>query len=210
MIPHIIKSTALLSLVAMASSAEAVTIANSFERELFSTGNNTGVGARAGIGSMRIGDEDGDGATDQRGVTEFIITGQPTTTSASLEFDQTGILLGGSFDIIIEAYQANGAIDVIADYSSPSTGTVATFSSTDYERGDTGISFDVTDIYNAAIANGDTAIGFRFKLVDESPAIQQVVTYGNSVLNITTVPEPSSTLCITLGAGLLLLRRNRK
>ncbi|BDS05963.1 hypothetical protein NT6N_10030 [Oceaniferula spumae] len=212
MIPTIIKSTPLLPLIllTLTSPAEAVVLSSAFERELRSAGNNTGTGATQGIGSMRIGDELGNGSRDARGVTEFIITGQTTTTSAMLQFDQTGILLGGAFNIVIEAYQANGTVEVVADYSRTSTGTVATFSSDDYNFNDTGISFDVTSIYNAAITNGDDAIGFRFRLEDESPTTQQVVTYSNSKLNVTTVPEPSSILCVTLGAGMLIFRRNKK
>lgn len=192
--------------------AATIVIPHTFEREFATNVNNSGVGTSAGIGGLRIGDEiPAINDFDNRGIAEFDLAGQTSSPSVSLVFDQTGILLGPDFAIVVETYVGNNMQDFFADYSQPTTGTVATFMASDFFFGQTDITLDITALYNTAIANGDLALGVRFRQLDESTSFQRAVTYSNS--HLVVAPEASGSTLLTMGfLGLIgsALRRKKR
>ncbi|ALF54888.1 hypothetical protein ACX27_21970 [Nostoc piscinale CENA21] len=151
---------------------------------------------------------------DIRGLSEYNLAGLSTTSLATVSFNvfQAGGLFSGQNDfpftgnIKVLSYIGNNA-ENLYDYQAPSIGTVRTFSTANLAVGDT-LSFDVTSIFNNAISNGFSSLGFRLQVDDGTNPDGGALTFDN--FRLTTVPEPNFTsalLVVIFGSGVFLKTR---
>jgi hypothetical protein len=160
-----------------------------------------------------------------RGLSEYNLTGLTSTASAFVTFEvfMAGGLFTGTNDfpyvgpIDVVAYAGNNLED-ISDYSEPSLGTVGQFSTAGLGVGNT-ISFDITSIFNAAIANGDTSLGIRLQIAGTPNGgaytfdLFRLTSDNQSTVDLGQVPVPAALplFASSLGAmGFLAHRRKRK
>jgi hypothetical protein len=161
-----------------------------------------------------------------RGLSEYNLTGLTSTPSAFVTFEvyKAGGLFGGTNDfpynglINVVAYAGNNLED-ISDYSAASIGTVGQFSTTGLGVGNT-ISFDITSIFNAAIAAGDTSLGIRLEIASAPNGgaytfdLFRLTTDNQSTVDLggaTPLPGALPLFASGLGAiGFLAHRRKRK
>lgn len=111
------------------------------------------------------------GNEEVRGLSEYNLAGLVSSSSAFVTFDV--FKKGGLFDgtnnvpftgvILIDAYLGNNQED-ISDYQAASIGAVGSFliDPATFSVGDV-LSFDITSIFNAAIADGATSLGIRLR-----------------------------------------------
>ena len=69
---------------------------------------------------------------------------------------------------------------------------------------------DVSALYSAAMAHGDAFLGFRLHNVVPSPGGNHQVTYTESQLDLTPVPEPATWGLFFVGLAAASLRRRTK
>jgi len=207
----------------VAPASQAVTITNGFTYSVASSGDqtvgthyhsNTGGAFGNPAGKAEVGDFFSE---EVRGLSEYNMAGLGTATSAFVTFDvfKAGGLFSGQNDfpftgnINIVAYQGNNLED-ISDYQAPSIGTVGTFNTAGLSVGNT-LSFDITSIFNNAIANGWSSLGMRLQIASGTDPQGGAWTFNTFRLttdnqsNNQTVPEPASVLGLlaigALGAG---------
>lgn len=126
---------------------------------------------------------------EMRAAVEFLIPTRPPTPRAvfSFIFVGPGGLLGqtGSvFNIELEAYLADGAVQV-PDFELPAPIAVITnFSSTNFASG-AQLTFDVTTVVNLAISN-NVSIGFRLRPTTD-PGVNGAVRFGSFLLTVDSV-----------------------
>lgn len=106
-----------------------------------------------------------------RGLSEYNLTGLTTTGAAFFTFDifaEGGLFAGTNGTpftgvILIDAYIGNNAEDV-SDYQATSIGSIGSIAIDPalYSVGNV-LSFDITSIFNTAIANGATSLGIRLR-----------------------------------------------
>lgn len=168
------------------------------------------------------------GDEEIRGAVEFPV--QDMFLTATLEFDvfdtfEAGIspvasgidgLFGqGSYEGFIDvyAYVGNG-IEEISDYEAPTIGTGPILS---FEvapglitGGDT-FSVDITDLVKSLVDDGSSDLGIRVQMAD-GDADSGAITFHNFRVRYETIPEPSSTLLMTLSVAMAscLFRRRRR
>ncbi|MCW5557496.1 MAG: PEP-CTERM sorting domain-containing protein, partial [Verrucomicrobiae bacterium] len=148
------------------------------------------------------------GSEEVRGLSEYNLTGLGTATSAYVSFDvfKAGGLFDGVNDrpftgkIIVDAYAGNN-LENISDYGATSLGEVGIFNVSTLIAGDI-FSFDITSIFNAAIAAGNTSLGIRLREDRSNPDYNSSLawtfdTFRLTSDNLTTkpgavVPEPES------------------
>ncbi|HUG94400.1 MAG TPA: PEP-CTERM sorting domain-containing protein [Planctomycetaceae bacterium] len=162
--------------------------------------------------NVEVGNLAGGSSPDVRGLVEFGLQapGLLPVAEAYLTFTVLQSALqsspgpsGVAFDILVEAYAANGAIDV-SDFQAASLGMVGTFSTSGLGTG-AGLGFDVTGFYNDALAGGFD-LGFRLRQQDElNDARHLGYTFDGFRLELTdaetsVVPEPSTFALLTIGA----------
>jgi uncharacterized repeat protein (TIGR01451 family) len=117
-------------------------------------------------GKAEVGDF---GTEEVRGLSEYDLAGLAAGPAfVTFEVFQAGGLFAGTNDfpfdgeIEIVAYEGSNTED-IADYHTATFGTVGSFFTAGLVVGNT-ISFDVTTLYNAAIAGGFSSLGIRLQL----------------------------------------------
>lgn len=150
-----------------------------------------------------------------RGLTEFDLTGLASGT-ATLTFNvfQLGGLFAGQNDfpftgnIAVLPYTGNNADD-ISDYSIAPLGSLGTFSTAPLIIGSP-LSFNVTSVYNAQLAGGAPALGFRLQITPSTVTGGGAFTFHNFNLTVTPIPEPAAaSLLVFTAFGLLVPRRRR-
>lgn len=155
-----------------------------------------------------------------RGLSEYDLTGLSSATSAFVTFDV--YKLAGLFpeendfpyvgDIAVDAYSGNNTEDV-SDFEAPSIGSVGTFSSTGLSVGDT-LSFDITSLFNMAIAEADTSLGMRLAITGEPNG--GALTFDTFRLttdnqsSVGTVPLPATLPLLLAALGLVGWRARRR
>lgn len=133
------------------------------------------------------------GSSESRGMSEFNLTGL-TPGAATLTFDVLSPSVAGPISIL--AYQGNNAPD-LGDFRVATFATAGVITTPDLTAGQT-LSFDVTQPYNFALANGFNSLGFRLQI-----GFGLVLSEFNNFRLITptsAVPEPTTLLL--LGTGL--------
>ena len=157
-----------------------------------------------------------------RALSEYNLTGLGAAASAFVTFrvdSLTGLFSEyqtplGAATISIYAYQGNNQED-IADYQTPSVGTVGSFNTGGLLVGNL-LSFDITSVFNNAITSGWNSLGIRLQ-TDPLPERGAMVfdTFRLTSDNQCTgpgcfngVPVPATLPLVGLGLfGLLAIRR---
>ncbi|MGD9943806.1 MAG: IPTL-CTERM sorting domain-containing protein [Burkholderiaceae bacterium] len=158
-----------------------------------------------------------------RGMSEFDISSLGSTvTSASLRFTLSQLNgccgqspLDGTIEVV--SYVGNNAADQ-ADFNTPTSGTIGTFTTTGAVVGDI-YTFDVTALVNAARSASNTSFGVRLARSPESGA-NEALTFSNFQLLLDapvaaprTVPTLSVMSLLALSgliAGFAAVRMRRK
>lgn len=158
---------------AFAGGVHAATITDGFTFAVAS-GSNTSVGthfhSNTGgafgnpAGKAEVGRYSTEGV---RGLSEYNLTGLSAASSAFVTFNvfKAGGLFTGTNDfpftgtIKVDGYAGNNA-ENISDYQAASIGAVGSFGTGGLAVGGI-LSFDITALFNAALANGDTSLGIR-------------------------------------------------
>ena len=169
-------------------------------------------------GRAEVGSFGGADCEEVRGLSEYDLAGLGAAASAFVTFDVD--LLGGLFPgdndflytgmIDIFAYQGNNAEDV-SDYQAASTGFVGSFSTAGLSIGDT-LSFDITTIFNTAIAAMDNSLGIMLRIADAPNG--GAITFLDFRLTTddqtSAVPIPAAALMFPLGIAALRMARKKK
>ena len=156
-----------------------------------------------------------------RGLSEYDLTGLAAAADAFVTF--TVFKEGGLFDgendtpftgtISVVAYAGNNAED-ISDYQAASIGTVGSFfvSPATVDVGDV-FSFNITTIFNQAIADGATSLGIR---LEQDPLLANSEAWTFDLFRLTSddqtsdIPTPATLALFGLAAGALVARRARR
>lgn len=211
----LVASTAAILGMLAAPVATAATITNGFTYSVADQfGGATGVGTHfhsntggsfgnpAGLAEVgRLGSE------EVRGLSEYNLGGLSSAASAFVTFDV--YRLGGLFGqsnysgpISIYAYAGNNTED-LADFQALAMGLIGSFNSTGLLDSDV-LSFDITSIFNTAIAANDSSLGIRLQM-DPLLSPNEAIVFHDFRLTTdnqsTKVPEPGT---LVLG-GLALL-----
>lgn len=160
--------------LASAGAAQAATITDGFTFAVASSSGDTSVGthfhSNTGgafgnpAGKAEVGRYGSEGV---RGLSEYNLTGLSTASSAFVTFNvfKAGGLFAGTNDfpftgtIKVDGYAGNNTED-ISDYEAASIGAVGSFGTAGLVVGGV-LSFDITSLFNAALANGDISLGIR-------------------------------------------------
>lgn len=129
--------------------------------------SNTGGAFGNPAGKAEVGSYFGE---EVRGLSEYDLAGLAAAPSAFVTFNvfsEAGLFVGENDfaylgPVSINAYMGNNTED-LSDYEAPATGFVGTFDTTGLSVGDI-LSFEITSIFNSAIANGDASLGIRLAI----------------------------------------------
>jgi len=160
-----------------------------------------------------------------RGLSEYDLAGLSNAASAFVTFNvfKAGGLFSGANDtpftgsITVEAYAGNNLED-LADYEAASLGTVGSFavSPAGVSVGDV-FSFDITALFNTAIANADSSFGIRLRADPVNPDSEawtfdnfRLTTDNQCVGASCDVPEPATLALLGLGIVGLAASSRRK
>jgi PEP-CTERM motif len=156
-----------------------------------------------------------------RGLSEYNLTGLSTSPTAFVTFNvfKAGGLFNGVNDtpftgtISVFAYLGNN-LENLSDYEAASLGTVGSFAVGPGVSVGNVFSFDITSIFNARIANGDTSLGIRLQAIPLNTT-SQAWTFDNFRLTTDNqtqggVPEPATWLMMILGFGTIGVAMRRR
>lgn len=218
--------------LAAGATAHAQTITNGFTYAVASAGGACGTGTHfhsstGGVygnpaGKAEVGNYSSECV---RGLSEYNLTGLTSSPAAYVTFNvynAAGLFAGtNSFPfsgiVNIVAYQGNNAED-ISDYQAATIGTVGSFNTAGLTAGNI-LSFDISSIFNSAIAAGYSSLGIRLQRAGESSTNSGAYTFdtfrltsnNQSTVN-TTAPEPNTYVLLAAGlagAGFVTSRRRR-
>jgi hypothetical protein len=224
---NIIKQAVGILVAGLAMGAQAATITDGFTYSVASSSGSTDSGSHfhsntgGAFGNPAGKAEVGRFFSEEvRGLSEYNLTGLAAASSAYVTFDvyKAAGLFGGSNDfpfegrIEVDAYRGNNA-ENISDYQAASTGLVGSFATTPLFVGGV-VSFNVTSIFNAAIANGDSSLGIRLKAAPLNPSgawtFQSFRLTSDNQGTIPAVPEPESLALMAAGVLTVCTLARRK
>lgn len=215
--------------VLLTGASQASTITEGFTFAVASDGGSTDAGTHfhsntgGSFGNPAGKAEVGSYSSEEvRGLSEYNLTGLASSVTSFVTFNvfKLGGLFGGVNDFLfdgiisVDAYLGNNAED-ISDYQATSLGTVGSFSTAGLSVGDV-LSFDISSIFNTAIAGGASSLGIRLTRsgVGNSGAATFDtfrLTSDDQTTNPSTVPLPGGLPLAAAGLGALgLLGKRRK
>jgi hypothetical protein len=207
-----------------APAAQAATITNGFTYSVADSGgdligshyhSNTGGAFGNPAGKAEVGSFFSEAV---RGLSEYNLAGLASGPAyVTFNVFKLGGLFSGDNDfpftgnIDVVAYASNNTED-ISDFQAPSIGTVGTFSTAGLAVGNT-LSFDITSIYNNALASSLPSLGIRLQTAAGTNTGGGALTFDTFRLTsdnqTTAIPTPAL-LPGLIGMGLATLRKNRR
>jgi len=153
------------------------------------------------------------------GFSEFNLAGMKASDSVVLKFDAgttwayQGDVIPAFGNLALTEYVGNNVASV-SDYgTSTSVGSIGSFQIESRAPGDQ-LSFDVTNLYNAAIARGDAAFGVRFNIPTGGTfwggSLFGEANYNNMSLTVAAVPEASTWALMLGGLALIGFAKRRR
>lgn len=142
--------------------------------------------------------------------TEFNLAGAAIAQAVSVSFHlrSTSILFGNPSNAVspfaVFTYTGDNLAQ-LGDFLP--AGRVSLGNVTLGPAGDLSYSFDVTGLYNAAVARGDLAFGFG---VDQKTTPNVFASLDQFTINVAAVPEPSTWALFGVGGLALALARSRR
>lgn len=217
-----IPAVAIACLGMLAPTVKAATITDGLTFSVASSCGNTGSHFHSNTGGI-FGNPPGKAEVgsfsceEVRGLSEYDLAGLGAASSALVTFDVFND--GGLFsftndfpfigDIDLVAYVGNNAED-ISDYQAPISNTIGTFNTAGLSEMDT-LSFDVTSVFNDAIALGNQSLGIRLQTASGTNTGGGAWTFDQFQLTTKPVPEPASTMgLLAFGALGTASMRKRK
>ena len=153
------------------------------------------------------------------GFSEFNLAGLQASDSVVLKFDAgttwayQGDVIPALGSLALTEYVGDNAATV-SDYGmSTSVASIGSFQIESQAPGDQ-LSFDVTSLYNAAIARGDAAFGVRFNIPTGGTfwggSLFSAASYNNVSLTVAAVPEGSTWALMLGGLALIAFAKRRR
>lgn len=157
-----------------------------------------------------------------RGLSEYDLSGLDAADSAFVTFDvflRSGLFPGENdfpFDgnINVVAYLGNNTEDV-SDFQAPTVASVGTFSTTGLSVGDI-LSFDITSVFNGALASDVSSLGIRLQVAEDTNPDGGALVFDSFRLTTDnqstqqSVPEASTVLGLLAVLGLAKTTRKRQ
>ena len=142
---------------------------------------------------------------------EFDLSGQQNAAAVILSFTLTGTTRppnqqGTAGTMPVRAYIGDDMAEV-SDFIPTWTGDIGTADFGGLPTG-TVLTYDVTALFNAALARGDAAFGVG---IDSRVIPDSFATYADFTLSVSAVPEPATSALLLAGlAGLVAVTRRRR
>lgn len=181
--------------------------------------SNTGGSFGNPAGLAEVGEFSGSDCEEVRGLSEYNLAGLSSGSAfVTFEVYQAGGLFPGSNDfpfdgtIEVKAYEGNNVED-ISDFQALSLGTVGDFATSSLVVGNT-LSFDISSIFNSAIADGFSSLGMRLEAVTDPNGGAWVfndfrLTSTDDSTSV-SVPEPATLGLLGLGLAVIGFKRCKR